>query len=565
MTYDAENRPLSVVHAGVTTAYEYGADGSRLKMTVTDGPSTEVTLYVGDVQIQNYGQGSAEDVTRHLTDDIREVNGTQSVLICDHLGSIIFIARDNGARARRMAYAPYGEILDEDVYVASVPAETKGFIGERYDSDAGLQYLNARYYDPALGIFIQPDWFEVTELGVGTNRYMYSGGDPVNQLDPNGNSWVEDIWDSFGGPGSFKATFGRKTVSTLDSLGKGIELADPVGQIGYLTGTNAYLEVYGGVRDSGMSAGDAYNAFRSGDYGAAGLAALGVAVELHPGARKGKKSLEILEEIFCRSSFHGSTLVLTENGFARIDSPVLGLNVLAMDEITGELGYRRVVAQHLSDYSEIITVTIRDVETGEEQSIRSNTTHPYFAKRAVGTPLQASSDGHVYQGPIEWGQWVDAAELVAGDMLLNPDETWAEVVAVSSEAAPITAYNLTVEGLHTYFVAQAAKDQAVWVHNCIRITSRLKESGILVREAERAAKDATVQRDLNELMRKLASGHKDPGSGSEPIGAGISEARTRGGARLYYRETAEGIEVLGKSSKANQSRVIREVQRLFGR
>ena len=25
--------------------------------------------------------------------------------------------------------------------------ETKGFIGERFDADAGLQYLNARYYD----------------------------------------------------------------------------------------------------------------------------------------------------------------------------------------------------------------------------------------------------------------------------------------------------------------------------------------------------------------------------------------------------------------------------------
>jgi len=92
------------------------------------------------------------------------------------------------AQVRRTAYAPYGGIIDEDIYTASVPAETKGFIGERFDTDAALQDLNARYYDPALGIFIQPDWFEVTEPGVGTNRYMYSSGDPVNQLEPGGNS-----------------------------------------------------------------------------------------------------------------------------------------------------------------------------------------------------------------------------------------------------------------------------------------------------------------------------------------------------------------------------------------
>lgn len=50
----------------------------------------------------------------------------------------------------------------------------------RYDADAGLQYLNARYYDPRLGMFIQPDWFDPMKLGVGTNCYSYSFNDPIN-------------------------------------------------------------------------------------------------------------------------------------------------------------------------------------------------------------------------------------------------------------------------------------------------------------------------------------------------------------------------------------------------
>ena len=66
-------------------------------------------------------------------------------------------------------------------------AETKGFIGERFDDGAGLQYLNARYYDPRLGMFLQPDWWEVTSPGVGTNRYSYSFNDPVNGRDPGGH------------------------------------------------------------------------------------------------------------------------------------------------------------------------------------------------------------------------------------------------------------------------------------------------------------------------------------------------------------------------------------------
>ncbi len=83
-------------------------------------------------------------------------------------------------------YRPFGEI--EPIITGQDPEETIGYIGERFDSDAGLQYLNARYYDPASGMFIQPDWFEVTEPGVGTNRYGYSFNDPVNLRDPSGNS-----------------------------------------------------------------------------------------------------------------------------------------------------------------------------------------------------------------------------------------------------------------------------------------------------------------------------------------------------------------------------------------
>ncbi len=114
----------------------------------------------------------------------------------DHLGSVRAITDAAGAVVERAVYQPYGE--QTEALASSTAPESKGWIGERYDADAGLQYLNARYYDPVMGLFLQPDWFEVTEAGVGTNRYGYSFGDPVNASDPGGNAAVYSDTDGDG-------------------------------------------------------------------------------------------------------------------------------------------------------------------------------------------------------------------------------------------------------------------------------------------------------------------------------------------------------------------------------
>ena len=98
--------------------------------------------------------------------------------------------------------------------------ETKRFLGERYDADAGLSYLNARYYDPKLALFIQPDWFEVAKQGVGPNRYAYSHNDPVNKLDPGGMNALASTEDLTFAEGPnyttpFKSNFRRILTSSV--------------------------------------------------------------------------------------------------------------------------------------------------------------------------------------------------------------------------------------------------------------------------------------------------------------------------------------------------------------
>ncbi|MEQ1901408.1 MAG: RHS repeat-associated core domain-containing protein [Devosia sp.] len=74
------------------------------------------------------------------------------------------------------------------------PTEPKSFIGERTDPETGLTYLHARFYDAFLGRFLSPDWWEVAEPGVGTNRYAYAANDPVNGSDGNGHTAISLSW-----------------------------------------------------------------------------------------------------------------------------------------------------------------------------------------------------------------------------------------------------------------------------------------------------------------------------------------------------------------------------------
>jgi RHS repeat-associated protein len=72
--------------------------------------------------------------------------------------------------------------------------------GEQYDSDLGLYYLRARYYNPATGRFLSRDPQEYQPLGPKRipvdpkklHKYLYASGDPVNRIDPSGRADDEE-------------------------------------------------------------------------------------------------------------------------------------------------------------------------------------------------------------------------------------------------------------------------------------------------------------------------------------------------------------------------------------
>ena len=59
--------------------------------------------------------------------------------------------------------------------------------GEQWDSDLGLYYLRARYYNPLTGRFLSRDPNEGNiKIPATLHKYLYASGDPVNRIDPSG-------------------------------------------------------------------------------------------------------------------------------------------------------------------------------------------------------------------------------------------------------------------------------------------------------------------------------------------------------------------------------------------
>ncbi|MDX8459801.1 RHS repeat-associated core domain-containing protein [Mesorhizobium humile] len=190
LTWDEANRLKTVTLASNTVNLTYGPDGARVKKASTFA----TTLYPdASVEIDPAIPGS-EVYTRYPHPDVKVIGGAKYFLHRDHLASVRMVTDSSGSITEATNYATYGERLNSGFQTQ------KSYIGERFDPETGLLYLNARYMDPVLGRFISPDDWDPTKQGVGTNRYAYAQNDPVNKSDPNGHAGLggwepHDAWD----------------------------------------------------------------------------------------------------------------------------------------------------------------------------------------------------------------------------------------------------------------------------------------------------------------------------------------------------------------------------------
>jgi len=104
--------------------------------------------------------------------------GTSYYYLTDDLGSVVALVSTTGAKTATYAYDPFGNLrLTMGPTAAVNPIRFTG----GYQDPTGLYHFGARYYDPALGRFTQPDPSQQE-----ANNYAYAGSCPSDATDPNG-------------------------------------------------------------------------------------------------------------------------------------------------------------------------------------------------------------------------------------------------------------------------------------------------------------------------------------------------------------------------------------------
>jgi RHS repeat-associated protein len=181
--WDYRNRLMKVVSGSQTVEYGYDAEDKRVSKKL-NGVTTEKYVYDGaDIALVLNATGTL--VERYLygdgTDHVlsRERSGTVVWSLGDRQGSVVDLVSENGTVLNHFVYDGFG------TRTGITTAEFRyGYTGRELDTETGLYYYRARYYDSKVGRFISED--PIGFSAGDTNLYRYVGNNSTNYTDPSG-------------------------------------------------------------------------------------------------------------------------------------------------------------------------------------------------------------------------------------------------------------------------------------------------------------------------------------------------------------------------------------------
>jgi len=219
--WDDDNRLTKTVDttngSSIATSYAYDAKGMRI---VKEGPyGKSIYIDTGYVEsgapqtpttiVSNHifvGNTRVASVVKHT----EEKNPATYYYASDHLGSSSVLTTQTGSYHERIEYLPYGEVWVHNKANANGYTTTYKFTGKELDTETGLYYFGARYYDAQVSRWISADKYlelylpmkgnvDITKIpgngvvyrSINLDAYNYGNDNPIRYIDPDGNS----TWD----------------------------------------------------------------------------------------------------------------------------------------------------------------------------------------------------------------------------------------------------------------------------------------------------------------------------------------------------------------------------------
>ncbi|MGW2052817.1 golvesin C-terminal-like domain-containing protein [Streptomyces sp. NPDC001840] len=461
--FDPFDRTVSQTTSGTeakTTAFTYlGLDSTLLRETV-DGKTDKDYQYLA-------GGRRATQIT-HKDGGAREY----SQYVTSPRGDIEAITKEDGRTRATYGYTAYGNADAAQTTGADKPDSGGGtsagaynafrFNSSRWDGASGTYDMGFRNYDPGLNRFLTRDSYSgaLADMSLATdpftgNRYAFAGGNPITFVEIDGHLFGLSLSD-----------IGHATLDVVGLVPVVGEVADVANGIWYaaegnyvdaalsmtsaipLVGYGATAVKAGRYAKKGIDAADTANDARKAANGAEG------AVDAANDARKADaptaKKPEQPDAKSCKTNsfLPGTKVVLADGSAQNIESLDVGDQVVATDPETGDTRARTVTAtRDHAGAKDLVTLTVgSDGGDGEAAQLKLT-----------------STAAHLYWLP-DFGRWAEAGDLKPGMWLRTAAGTWVQITAVDTAHRTARVYNLSVEGVHTYYVGTG--HTAVLVHNC---------------------------------------------------------------------------------------------------
>ncbi|MGK5498892.1 polymorphic toxin-type HINT domain-containing protein [Streptomyces sp. URMC 125] len=525
LEWDAEGQLTRTVEVdGREATYLYDADGNR----VVRRDATGTTVYLPGMELHLPKGSTKVEATRYYsfagqTVAVRTDDGKLSFLASDHHGTgELAIDAATGAVTQRRS-DPYG--LERGRATGTWPGE-KGFVGGTIDAQTGLTSIGAREYDASLGKFISVDPLIDYTSPQQINGYAYANNSPVTLSDPTGMlpcaTGVQAQCGTCpffltctggggggGGGGDSRGTKEEKAVGEAEqkvaqaqqnynaSKQRTVHAAKALVEIAKdILGVNAAMDCFssGDLAACGETALNVAGSFVGGLAGKI-LAKYGMPWNWAKGAKLAKRVWGLLEDLVggikgmwsashslnkekqrlakaksalaaakakvknffkkkkCHSFLPGTAVLLSDGTSKPIEDVELGDKVTVTDPKTGETTTREVVGTIVTeDDKHFVDLTIASDGSGKTAALVSTTTHPFWSESEQ--------------------EWIEAGDLEPGMTLRTPSGDTVTLTGIRYFEKRQRTHDLTISGIHTYYVLAGATP--VLVHNC-NLSARASE------------------------------------------------------------------------------------------